>query len=171
MDKVNLLMKKRGTWHLPVPLLEVLVYLISRSQKQSAWRRSPINRDKCGAKLYWLRSPSEIIGDRFIDPKEWTNVPVPMTQYCWSFNLLLHNQAHRAHLATYAAWVGGFRVEVGIISGEGQDISSRAIGGCACPVHAVILIEPSPIEYASIGQEEISTRFVFLGYLYSFVFT
>ena len=28
------------------------------------------NRDKCGAKLYWLRSPSEIIGDRFIDPKE-----------------------------------------------------------------------------------------------------
>ena len=63
-------MKKRGTWHLPVPLLEVLVYLISRSQKQSAWRRFPINRDKCGAKLYWLRSPSEL-GNLQMSVQNW----------------------------------------------------------------------------------------------------
>ena len=70
MDKVNLLIKKRGTWHLPVPLLEVLVYLISRSQKQSAWRRSHINRDKCRAKLYWLRSPSEL-GNLQMSVQNW----------------------------------------------------------------------------------------------------
>ena len=29
-------------------------------QKQSAWRRFPINRDKCGANHYWLRSPNEL---------------------------------------------------------------------------------------------------------------
>ena len=63
-------MKERGTWHLPVPLLEVLVYLISRSQKQSAWRRFPINRNKCGAKLYWLRSPSEL-GNLQMSVQKW----------------------------------------------------------------------------------------------------
>ena len=34
-----------------------------------------------------LRGVKRIIGDRFIDPKEWTNVPVPMTplQSYWFF--------------------------------------------------------------------------------------
>ena len=63
-------MKERGTWHLPVPLLEVLVYLISSCQKQSAWRRFPINRDKCGAKHYWLRSPSEL-GNLQMSVQNW----------------------------------------------------------------------------------------------------
>ena len=46
------------------------IFQISRSQKQSAWRRCPINRDKCGAKLYWLRSPNEL-GNLQMSVQKW----------------------------------------------------------------------------------------------------
>ena len=45
-----------------------------------------------------LRGVKRIIGDRFIDPKEWTNVPVPMTLHDPIAEVSIHcNQAHRAH--------------------------------------------------------------------------
>ena len=122
-----------------------------------------------------LRGVKRIIGDRCIDPKEWTNVPVPMTlmtrglggggiykshRHALLLGLWYLNQAYRAHRKTLVATAAVLRIEINIT--EVQVIcGSVQAGCCAWPVAAARadIFERSPPDVASCRQEESLTIF------------